>query len=132
MSEEHTEILQNSDDDKLDFSALDYRFRTVPYDPRFPNQNQTRNCWQNYVDFHKCIAAKGEDFKPCHIFKEYYRALCPNSWVSFFLCLILFLVEIVLTPRSRDGTLLWKKKDHLLISSLQLFLKNKCGIRVKY
>merc|ERR1711970_1066020 len=20
----------------------------------FPNQNQTRNCWQNYVDFHRC------------------------------------------------------------------------------
>merc|ERR1712179_856938 len=22
-----------------------------PFDARFPNQNQTRNCWQNYVDF---------------------------------------------------------------------------------
>ena len=28
--------------------------QTIPFDPRFPNQNQTRNCWQNYVDFHRC------------------------------------------------------------------------------
>ena len=24
--------------------------------------NQTKHCWQNYVDYHKCILAKGEDF----------------------------------------------------------------------
>lgn len=35
------------------------------FDARFPNQNQTKHCWQNYVDYHKCINAKGEDFKPC-------------------------------------------------------------------
>lgn len=34
-------------------------------DARFPNQNQTKHCWQNYVDYHKCINAKGEDFAPC-------------------------------------------------------------------
>uniref|UniRef100_A0A8C0U0E4 Uncharacterized protein n=1 Tax=Cyanistes caeruleus TaxID=156563 RepID=A0A8C0U0E4_CYACU len=22
---------------------------TAPFDSRFPNQNQTRNCWQNYL-----------------------------------------------------------------------------------
>lgn len=27
--------------------------------------NQTKHCWQNYVDYHKCITAKGEDFAPC-------------------------------------------------------------------
>jgi hypothetical protein len=27
--------------------------------------NQTKHCWQNYVDYHKCILAKGEDFPPC-------------------------------------------------------------------
>ena len=35
------------------------------FDARFPNQNQTKHCWQNYVDYHKCILAKGDDFKPC-------------------------------------------------------------------
>ena len=34
-------------------------------DARFPNTNQTKHCWQNYVDYHKCIIAKGEDFAPC-------------------------------------------------------------------
>ena len=28
------------------------------YNSRFPNQNQTRNCWQNYVDFHRCQKIK--------------------------------------------------------------------------
>ena len=57
------------------------RLETAPYDPRFPNINQTKNCWQNYVDFHKCTRAKGEDYKPCYRFKRIYRILCPSSWV---------------------------------------------------
>lgn len=35
------------------------------FDARFPNQNQTKHCWQNFIDYHKCINARGEDFKPC-------------------------------------------------------------------
>ncbi|MCJ1274770.1 Cytochrome c oxidase subunit 6B [Puttea exsequens] len=50
------------------------------YDARFPNQNQTKHCWQNYVDYHKCINAKGEDFKPCRQFFLAYRSLCPSAW----------------------------------------------------
>lgn len=26
---------------------------------------RTKHCWQNYVDYHKCIIAKGEEFAPC-------------------------------------------------------------------
>lgn len=29
-------------------SKLD-NYRTAPFDARFPNQNQTRNCWSNYL-----------------------------------------------------------------------------------
>lgn len=25
------------------------KYRTAPFDARFPNQNQTRNCWANYL-----------------------------------------------------------------------------------
>lgn len=25
------------------------KYRTAPFDARFPNQNQTRNCWSNYL-----------------------------------------------------------------------------------
>lgn len=66
-------------------------------DARFPNMNQTKHCWQNYVDYHKCIIAKGEDFAPCRQvgaaglagtipeltrcqFWLAYRSLCPSSW----------------------------------------------------
>ncbi|KAM0805720.1 cytochrome c oxidase, subunit VIb [Usnea florida] len=50
------------------------------FDARFPNQNQTKHCWQNYVDYHKCILAKGEDFAPCRQFFLAYRSLCPSAW----------------------------------------------------
>ncbi|KAK0193609.1 probable COX12-cytochrome-c oxidase, subunit VIB [Armillaria ostoyae] len=59
-----------------------YVLQTVGFDARFPNQNQTRNCFQNYVDYFKCINAKGEDYAPCSQFKRVYRTLCPNEWVA--------------------------------------------------
>ncbi|KAK9477359.1 cytochrome c oxidase, subunit VIb, partial [Lipomyces japonicus] len=49
---------------------------------RFPNQNQTAHCWQNYVDYYRCINAKGEEFRPCKQFKLGFGALCPTSWVE--------------------------------------------------
>ncbi|TQB72240.1 Cytochrome c oxidase subunit 6B [Monascus purpureus] len=64
------------------------------YDARFPQQNQTKHCWQNYVDYHKCVNAKGEDFRPCRQvlsrdpapdFREFYyafRSLCPKAWTD--------------------------------------------------
>ncbi|KAL2759541.1 hypothetical protein ACRALDRAFT_2094433, partial [Sodiomyces alcalophilus JCM 7366] len=51
-------------------------------DARFPNMNQTKHCWQNYVDYHKCIIAKGEDFAPCRQFFLAYRSLCPSGWYN--------------------------------------------------
>ena len=41
--------------------TMPFKFVTAGFDARFPNQNQTKHCWQNYVDYHKCINAKGED-----------------------------------------------------------------------
>jgi hypothetical protein len=34
---------------------------------------------QNFVDFHKCTNAKGEDFQPCKQFKRAYMSLCPSE-----------------------------------------------------
>eukprot|EP00730_Choanoeca_flexa_P000289 TRINITY_DN10132_c0_g2_i3.p1 TRINITY_DN10132_c0_g2~~TRINITY_DN10132_c0_g2_i3.p1 ORF type:complete len:100 (+),score=10.79 TRINITY_DN10132_c0_g2_i3:24-302(+) len=56
--------------------------KTAPFDARFPNTNQSKNCWQNYVDFHKCVKIKGEDYKPCSQFLKAYMALCPTEWVE--------------------------------------------------
>ncbi|KAF1851867.1 COX6B-domain-containing protein [Cucurbitaria berberidis CBS 394.84] len=56
--------------------------RSLGFDARFPNQNQTKHCWQNYVDYHKCTIAKGEDFAPCRQFLLAYKSLCPSGWTS--------------------------------------------------
>lgn len=56
------------------------RLTLLGVDARFPNMNQTKHCWQNYVDYHKCILAKGEDFAPCRQFWLAYRSLCPSGW----------------------------------------------------
>merc|ERR1712043_114145 len=58
------------------------KLATIPYDPRFPNQNQTRNCWQNYVDFHRCQSLKGEEYQPCQFFYKNFMAICPLHWVE--------------------------------------------------
>ncbi|KAI5214276.1 Ets Translocation Variant 2 [Manis pentadactyla] len=60
-------------------------YQTAPFDSRFPNQNQTRNCWQNYLDFHRCekaMTAKGGDVSMCEWYRRVYKSLCPLSWVS--------------------------------------------------
>lgn len=53
------------------------------FDARFPNQNQTKHCWQNYVDYHKCILAKGEDFAPCRQVRFSIEYVCLQYWLRF-------------------------------------------------
>ncbi len=62
---------------------IQIKVETAKFDARFPNCNQTKNCWQNYVDYQKCVKQKGEDFAPCDFFKKTYKSLCPIAWVSF-------------------------------------------------
>ncbi|EED81619.1 subunit VIb of cytochrome c oxidase, partial [Postia placenta Mad-698-R] len=57
-----------------------YVLQTAGFDARFPNTNQTRHCFQNYTDYFKCIAAKGEEFAPCKQFKRAYNSLCPSTY----------------------------------------------------
>ena len=54
----------------------------VPYDPRFPNQNQTRNCQTNYIDYYRCLKAKNGDEEYCAWYKNAYQQLCPGEWVE--------------------------------------------------
>ncbi|PGH36772.1 cytochrome c oxidase subunit 6b [[Emmonsia] crescens] len=53
---------------------------TKPF--KFVTAGITKHCWQNYVDYHKCIIAKGEDFRPCKQFYLAYRSLCPKGWTD--------------------------------------------------
>ncbi|KAK6359373.1 Cytochrome c oxidase subunit 6B [Orbilia brochopaga] len=50
--------------------------------PSSRTSTHNKQCWQNYVDYHKCILAKGEDFQPCRQFYHAYRSLCPSSWIT--------------------------------------------------
>ncbi|KAI4730204.1 hypothetical protein E4T49_02010 [Aureobasidium sp. EXF-10728] len=62
--------------DDEDRVTMPFKFVTG-FDARFPNQNQTKHCWQNYVDYHKCILAKGEDFKPCRQVHAFFPPTTP-------------------------------------------------------
>lgn len=42
-----------------------FTLATAPFDARFPNTNQSKHCFSNYVDYFRCINAKGEDFPAC-------------------------------------------------------------------
>eukprot|EP01115_Flamella_aegyptia_P012027 TRINITY_DN587_c0_g1_i1.p1 TRINITY_DN587_c0_g1~~TRINITY_DN587_c0_g1_i1.p1 ORF type:complete len:219 (-),score=42.30 TRINITY_DN587_c0_g1_i1:53-658(-) len=55
---------------------------TAPYDPRFPNQNQTKHCWYNYVQYHLCAYEYGHRAPQCFKFFNNYNSLCPTDWVE--------------------------------------------------
>nr|GMD54133.1 cytochrome C oxidase subunit 6B-1-like [Ipomoea batatas] len=59
------------------------KLETAPADFRFPTTNQTRHCFTRYVEYHRCIAAKGDSAPECDKFAKYYRSLCPGEWVLF-------------------------------------------------
>ncbi|PHH93172.1 hypothetical protein CDD83_10721 [Cordyceps sp. RAO-2017] len=75
-----------AEDDQKVLVTKPFKFVTAGYfaacDARFPNQNQSKHCFQNYIDYHRCILAKGEDFQPCKQFFLSCRSMCPSSWVE--------------------------------------------------
>ncbi|KAF6006673.1 Cytochrome c oxidase subunit 6B [Brettanomyces bruxellensis] len=60
----------------------EYKLQTPGFDARFPQQNQTKHCYQSYLDYHKCVALKGSDFEPCKVFWHTFQSLCPHDWVE--------------------------------------------------
>ena len=42
----------------------------------------SRNCWQNYIDYYRCIKMKGEKYSLCDYFKKTFEVMCPSDWVS--------------------------------------------------
>ncbi|KAG0487035.1 hypothetical protein HPP92_009130 [Vanilla planifolia] len=53
-----------------------------PQQISFPTTNQTRHCFTRYIEYHRCIAAKGDDISECNKFAKYYRALCLMNGLS--------------------------------------------------
>ncbi|CAG7820166.1 unnamed protein product [Allacma fusca] len=62
--------------------ADEVKIGTAPFDPRFPNQNQTKHCFTSFVDYKRCTKLRGEDYAPCKYFEKAYNSLCPNAWVE--------------------------------------------------
>lgn len=54
----------------------------APFDPRFPNTNQTKYCTQSFIDFYRCQKLRGENYEPCYYFQKVFQNICPNSWVE--------------------------------------------------
>ncbi|KAL6657578.1 hypothetical protein ACP70R_005358 [Stipagrostis hirtigluma subsp. patula] len=75
--EENSEATEEESDEKPEI-----KIETAPADFRFPTTNQTRHCFTRYIEYHRCIAAKGEGAPECEKFAKYYRSLCPSEWIE--------------------------------------------------
>ena len=45
-----------------------------------------RHLAHSYVDYFKCVNAKGEDFAPCKQFFRAYHSLCPSESPAVLVC----------------------------------------------
>ncbi|KAI3685982.1 hypothetical protein L1987_79651 [Smallanthus sonchifolius] len=74
-------VTEESHENTVD-ETPEIKLETAPGDYRFPTTNQSRHCFTRYVEYHRCVAAKGEDASECDKFAKYYRSLCPGEWVD--------------------------------------------------
>ncbi|KAJ8772084.1 hypothetical protein K2173_027261 [Erythroxylum novogranatense] len=83
-SEENNETAEEekSGEGETSEEKPEIKLETAPADFRFPTTNQTRHCFTRYIEYHRCVAAKGEGAPECDKFAKYYRALCPGEWVE--------------------------------------------------
>jgi len=73
---------ENSGDQEPAEETPEIKLETAPADFRFPTTNQSRHCFTRYIEYHRCVAAKGEGAPECDKFAKYYRSLCPGEWVD--------------------------------------------------
>ncbi|GLT56447.1 hypothetical protein SLA2020_294860 [Shorea laevis] len=79
-AEESSETTEENSGDAEETPEI--KLETAPADFRFPTTNQTRHCFTRYIEYHRCIAAKGEGAPECDKFAKYYRSLCPGEWID--------------------------------------------------
>lgn len=82
MSDKKSAADKNDENEKKSDDMSYQMDWTAPFDPRFPNQNQTRYCYQSYIDYHRCQKLRGADYEPCTYFKKCFQSMCPNAWVE--------------------------------------------------
>ncbi|KAG5461849.1 MAG: hypothetical protein BJ554DRAFT_5897, partial [Olpidium bornovanus] len=67
-----------------------------------PSKSKSKFCWQNFVDYHKCVKARGKDYLPCGQFRIAYYQLCPDFWIcthSKFLTALLVAIPCIISLR---------------------------------
>ncbi|KAL3592294.1 hypothetical protein D5086_010934 [Populus alba] len=79
-AEESNEATEENSGKEAAEEKREIKIETAPADYRFPTTNQTRHCFTRYIEYHRCVAAKGEDASECDKFAKYYRSLCPSEW----------------------------------------------------
>ncbi|GLT44855.1 hypothetical protein SLA2020_187290 [Shorea laevis] len=79
-TEESSETAEENSGDAEETPEI--KLETAPADFRFPTTNQTRHCFTRYIEYHRCVAAKGEGAPECDKFAKYYRSLCPGEWID--------------------------------------------------
>ncbi|CAJ1971736.1 unnamed protein product [Sphenostylis stenocarpa] len=75
-------VEDNSGNEDAAEETPEIKLETAPADFRFPTTNQTRHCFTRYIEYHRCVAAKGEGASECDKFAKYYRSLCPGEWID--------------------------------------------------
>nr|VDD06891.1 unnamed protein product [Brassica rapa] len=80
--ENEVKQVKESPEESNDEVADEITLETAPADFRFPTTNQTRHCFTRYIEYHRCVAAKGDDAPECDKFAKFYRSLCPSEWVD--------------------------------------------------
>ncbi|KAJ0257612.1 hypothetical protein HA466_0084530 [Hirschfeldia incana] len=73
---------ENTSEEVAEETSDEIKLETAPADFRFPTTNQTRHCFTRYIEYHRCVAAKGDDAPECDKFSKFYRSLCPGEWVD--------------------------------------------------
>ncbi|XP_010501741.1 PREDICTED: putative cytochrome c oxidase subunit 6b-like [Camelina sativa] len=51
-------------------------------DERSPVTNETRHCFNRYMQYHKCIEKNGRDANDCNNLRDYVRSMCPKELVE--------------------------------------------------
>ncbi|VDO92816.1 unnamed protein product [Soboliphyme baturini] len=76
-------------DDKIFFSkeannalAEKLMLRKRPVDLRFTQTNRVKQCYTNFIDYHRCLTVREEDNEVCQFFKQQYNDCCPNEWID--------------------------------------------------
>ena len=82
----------------IDQHSITYQ---IPYDKRFPNANQTKACWINFVNFLK-VAAKADqesvsldEVARAGEYSRRYHTLCPNSMVRIPFSITIFFLQFL-------------------------------------